>query len=231
VTVRGHARYEALAGALVLGEATDAERTEFARHARTCAACAADAEELPATAAALRAARDEERWQAPVAAALGARLAATRERSGRRTFGTLGLAIAGSVALNVAFAGGYAGRWLDGLRVTAPPDAPVVATRLTLDVRPRRAREAPRSALAHTARSAVQVTHVDRLAAPAGAHPANPRRPATPAQPQPDVFAGIALGGDERAASIVADCAPSSTASGSMADGCSGGATPADLLR
>jgi hypothetical protein len=135
---RAHDRFEALAGALALGEATPAERAQFADHARICALCAEDAEALPATLAFVDAARRSERWQPSLSGELDERLRSRRETRSRRTFATLGLGIVASLALNVLFVSGVAGRALDALRV-APDTAPVSGTRLTLEHRPPRA--------------------------------------------------------------------------------------------
>ena len=41
--MKAHDRFESLAGAVALGEATESERVEFVAHAQTCALCRDDA--------------------------------------------------------------------------------------------------------------------------------------------------------------------------------------------
>jgi hypothetical protein len=100
---RAHDRFEALAGALALGEATDAEREQFTEHARTCALCAEDTAALPATLALVGEARESERWQPSLGGELAERLRSRRETRSRRTFASLGFGIVASLALNVLF--------------------------------------------------------------------------------------------------------------------------------
>lgn len=66
-------RAEALAGAIALGEATDAERDDYRRHLAACSPCIAalgGEREIERTMAAVAAARDSEVWQPDLRAAL-----------------------------------------------------------------------------------------------------------------------------------------------------------------
>ena len=199
---RDHERYEALAAAHALGEATPAERSEFALHARACAACAEDAAAGAKVLALLSASRDEERWQPQVDGEIEARLAGHRARRSQRTFAALGYAVAASLVLNVPFVGGFAGRALDALRVT-PDDHYANATRIVLEQRPPRvARVLP---AVHRVAARTQAT---RLALRSGATKQplhrNAARMAPASAPAPDVFQGLALGSHARRGDLLA---------------------------
>jgi hypothetical protein len=118
--VSGHGRYEALLGALALGEATPADRDELTGHARACAACAADLENAPHMLAAFAAAREAETWRPAYGDAIVANLRERRLRRARYTVGALGWAAAVSIVLNATFASGLGERVLDKLRDASP---------------------------------------------------------------------------------------------------------------
>jgi len=134
---RAHDRFEALAGALLLNEATPGERLEFEAHAQSCARCSDDAASLGIS---LRtwvdAAVAHETWQPSVAGDINRRIAESRQRRWRFTLGTLGYAVAASLAINVAFVTGFAGRAIDALRVV-PENHYAATQRITLEHRPR----------------------------------------------------------------------------------------------
>ena len=115
-----HGRYDALLGALALGETTPAEREELAAHARGCAACAAGLEDAPRMSAAFDAARDAETWRPAYGDGLVANLRERRVRRARFTVGALGWAAALSIVLNAAFVSGLGERVLDRLRDASP---------------------------------------------------------------------------------------------------------------
>jgi nitrate reductase NapE component len=198
-----HERFEALAAAHALGEATPAEREEFAAHARLCPRCAEDAEGGAGIVALLGAALSEERWQPQVDGALQARLAAQHTRRSERTFTALGFGVVASIVLNVAFVGGFAGRALDALRVTPPAERYADATRIVLErraPRPARIAAAPRRSAARAQTLALRPLAPKARPAPHAAHPPAPAAQA----PAADVFAGIALRPASRAAGLVA---------------------------
>ena len=227
---RTHDRFEELAGALALGEASDAERAELAAHAQTCSACALDLRDLPIALDVIRAARESERWQPGASDEVRTRLREGRERGTRRTLITLGYGIAASLVLNVAFVSGFGARALDALRVT-PGTAYAASTRITLERRPRAA------LLAQPAARAVVATVVARR--PAARLPVlRPRGPRSPAHalaapPEPpDAFGGLAIDG-AYVAGVTADerCAgsrPREVAAEGDAEPCP--ATPAAAL-
>jgi len=157
--MRGHDRYEALVGALLLDEATAGERAEFAAHAEGCARCRADATSLGVP---LRdfveAASEHETWRPSLAGDVRARIAESRQKRVRFAVGTLGYAVAASLVINVAFVTGFAGRAIDALRVV--PDFRYATTQsITLEHRPPAAVE-PAPAMVTIDRVARRVTHV-----------------------------------------------------------------------
>ncbi|MBC5799668.1 MAG: hypothetical protein GIX03_02580 [Candidatus Eremiobacteraeota bacterium] len=110
-----HDRFEALAGAVALGEATPQERTIFDRHARACAACHDDAVGITRVTGIMAAARDDESWRPAIGGVLMNRIRDERLRRSRLTLRALGWSVAFSIALDAAFVSGvtsYAGRVL-----------------------------------------------------------------------------------------------------------------------
>lgn len=111
-----HSRFDALAGALALGEATAEERELFEAHALECATCREQgAEELSGIREFIVAAQEEETWRPSLGAALMARIRDERLRRSRLTLHALGWSVALSLALDAAFVSGitsYAGRVL-----------------------------------------------------------------------------------------------------------------------
>ena len=123
-----HDAFEALAGAIALGEATPLERARFATHAASCAMCAGTIDDLATVRDALVVSRDDERWRPSVDARVHARIIDARHRRTRATFGAFHWAIAFSLALNVAFFSGFVGRLATKLDATGEPTSAVVAT-------------------------------------------------------------------------------------------------------
>ncbi len=155
--MRAHARFETLAGALLLSEATSDERAEFEAHARGCGQCRdGPSVDLPLRGL-MESAGARETWQPSLAGDVYRRIAESRRRCWRAGLGTLGYAVAASLVLNVAFVTGFAGRALDALRVV--PDFRYSATQpITLERRP--VAVAPQVAplgLVHRARRAASV--------------------------------------------------------------------------
>ena len=104
-----HDRYEALAGAIALGEATADERGCFEAHARDCARCGEDAAAAPLLRAFVETTRDAESWRPSMRDAVFARIHERRLGHSRAATGALGWAFAASVVLNAAVVSGAAG--------------------------------------------------------------------------------------------------------------------------
>ncbi len=134
---RDHAAFEALAGAVALGEASAAESSAFALHAAGCTFCAADLRgDSPFER--LRQARDAETWRPQLEGALLARVREARSKTVRRTFSVLGYAAGLSIVLNIAVATGFTDRLYERFEdanqplpvsVAAPPVARAPARR------------------------------------------------------------------------------------------------------
>jgi hypothetical protein len=201
----GHDRYEALAGAIALGEATPAERAAFDAHAAGCAPCRADLAAAETLAGTFEAARSAECWRPAIGTAIERRIRETRRSRMRLSVGALTWCVALSLAVDLAFAGGFTSRVahaFDAREATASvaaaapahPAAPPAALRadsLRLVARPRAAARRPHPAFRVAARP----------------RPATPDSGAlVPAQaPVPDVLAGLDLYGKaHRAARSVA---------------------------
>lgn len=122
---RDHAAFEALAGAIALGEANADERSAFAAHAASCATCAEDAQDSPLER--LQLARDAESWRPEIGAALARRIREERSKNVRRTFGFVVYAAGLSILLNVAVATGLLGHFYDRLQDAAPASVVVAA--------------------------------------------------------------------------------------------------------
>jgi putative zinc finger protein len=157
--MRGHDRYEALAGALLLDEATAGERAEFAAHAEGCARCRADAVSLGVPLREfVEAASEHETWRPSLAGDVRARIAESRQKRVRFAVGTLGYAVAASLVINIAFVTGFAGRAIDALRVV--PDFRYATTQpIAFEHRPRAAVE-PAPAMVPIERVARRAAHV-----------------------------------------------------------------------
>ncbi len=113
--MREHGGFEALAGALALGEATRDERARFEAHASECAICCDDVPALTRLREVVGAARDGESWRPAIGSRLMSRIRDERLRRSRLTLRALGWSVAFSIALDAAFVSGvtsYAGRVL-----------------------------------------------------------------------------------------------------------------------
>ncbi len=109
--MRGHGYFDALAGAIALGEATAEEREWFAAHCATCSLCTDDADALRSDVVApIGAARDMETWRPQIRGAVMSRIELGRRRAGERTAAVLAGAVALSLALNAALATGLGQR-------------------------------------------------------------------------------------------------------------------------
>jgi hypothetical protein len=183
---RPHDRYEALAGAILLDEATAADRAEFALHAETCAVCREDAN---AFATPIReivgSAAESETWRPSMCDDIVARIGERHTKRTRFAITTIGYAVAASIALNIAFVSGFGGRALDAMRVT-PQYSYSPTQRITLEHRPKVVPVAAAPAPVGPRRSAL--AGLGRTSRADSGHAAIDKAP-------PDIFAGLAMDG------------------------------------
>ncbi len=194
-----HDRFEVLAGAVMLGEATPSERAAFDAHAQTCDRCRADANDGAYLGAQILQARQSERWlpSQPIVE----RLRTRRSTRARATLGALGWSVALSLVLNLVFVSGIGAHIGSAFLSTRVSDSDVASTRLTLEAplpaRVASAPEALRGARKPRARR-LSLRHPHRLtAATLASHDAHPIAAQEPTLDDiPDVLAGIDLYGD-----------------------------------
>lgn len=129
-----HERAEVLAGAIALGEATDAERIEYRGHLATCGECLqrfGGEHELARTAAVVSDARSAEIWEPDLRSAV-VRAMTTRKRWARLGLSALGICFAMAFFVRVLVVSGFA-------HLTPSLAAPVVlnygSTRIVLESR------------------------------------------------------------------------------------------------
>ncbi len=204
--MKAHDRFEALAGAVMLGEATPEERATFDAHAAICDRCRTDARDGAYVTSQLQQASRSERWLP--SQPISERLRARRSARSRVTLGALGWSVALSLVLNVAFVSGVGARLGSAFLSTAAPDSDVASTRITLEAaRPKHVAFAPAPPSANgrhlLRRAAMRRPHrgtapvVSSHDARAGAHDSVP-------VDVPDLLAGIDLYGDGAAHRTVA---------------------------
>jgi len=188
--ITDHDRFEALAGAVALGEATALERECFAAHARECVSCADDSAGSARVRDVIASARDAESWRPSLRDAVFARIHERRSGGSRRAIGALGWAFAASVVLNAAVVSGVAGGLGHALRDRESSD--IVASHIRFD--------APRPIVVPTPLPRIAVARV------ALAH--EPSAPQPSAEPGVDnLLAGLDLAnGRGIAAAPVARC-------------------------
>jgi len=196
-----HDRYDALAGAMMLGEATPAERAEFDAHVASCAACRLDVGAGLETVAAIARSRDEETWRPSVSV-----MATIRERSQRRfrwTLGAFGWAVGVSLVLNVALVGG-AGNGLI-TRLSAPAgesNGNVASSTITFDAPHSRQADDAVARTAVVARAADAARRPSKAAVVARTTPPRPVKRSVaaplpaPTDDVPDLLAGLDLDGN-----------------------------------
>ncbi len=191
--IAGHDRFEALAGAIALGEATPSERELFACHAAECGRCRADVCAAASFAELIDGARAAERWRPAVDDGVLRRIRESRRTRARATIGALGWCVALSLAVDVACATGFAGR------LGHVFDAPSVASVALVPPRPRalshrlpERQVAARRQHERAARSRTEGTIAERARA------ALPAPDAADAANVPDVLAGLDLYGRVR---------------------------------
>jgi hypothetical protein len=193
-----HARFESLYGAIVLDEATQAERDEYARHAADCALCD-DETTSGALLAAIAAERDTETWRPSVDRRVVTRIREMHSKHSRFTVGLLGWAAAASIAVNVFFVTGFAGRVGSAVFDAMTPPAPVADTQFGVrlpaqtfaTVKRRAVPERTVVAIDHAARASVRRHHVAAAASLPQRGPV--RRSPAAANDVPDIFAGTDL--------------------------------------
>jgi hypothetical protein len=215
---RDHDAFEALAGAVMLGEATEAERARFDAHAATCDACRDDVACAPVFVRAVAQARRTETWRPSIANLVLDRIRGTRKSRFRFTVGALGWAVAISIVFNLALASGLSMRFGS----TPTDDASSNVSAMTLDLESPAPRVAERPAVARRIRIAavprranthvpasivvpVKPTDVDAIAARAASDDAQ------------KVLAGIDLDGSNSTKNVAVEprerCSPSPDAS------------------
>jgi hypothetical protein len=114
-----HGRFEALAGAILLDEATAADRAEFALHAESCAVCREDAAAFTTPLrGSVEAVAQSETWRPSMTDEILERIHERHTKRTRFTITTIGYAVVASIVLNVAFVSGFGGRAIDALRIT-----------------------------------------------------------------------------------------------------------------
>jgi hypothetical protein len=126
---RDHDAFEAVAGAVMLGEATEAERARFDAHAATCDECRADVACAPVLVRSVTQARRTETWRPSIANLVLDRIRGTRKSRFRFTVGALGWAVAISIVFNLALASGLSMRF-----GSSTPDDTSNVTAMTLDL-------------------------------------------------------------------------------------------------
>jgi len=205
-----HDRFEVLAGAVILGEANDLERAQFAAHAASCSRCGPAGDDADDVRAAVARARDAETWRPAVGDSVARRVRESGNSRFRSTVGVLGAAVALSLALNAVFASGLSSRLLGSF---APPPETFGSGASTMRIglespAPRPAANVPHAAVRVPSRLAQRGAGSRRAAAsrfPAATLAAKraPRPAANDAAAGiPDVLAGLDLdgsgGGDSR---------------------------------
>jgi hypothetical protein len=198
-----HDRFDALAGAVMLGEATEAERASFAAHAGDCALCCDVADGAAGVLDAVERARAAETWRPSLDDAVGRRIRDSRKSRFRGTIGVLGWAVALSIVFNVALISGLSTRIHDAFADPGDTGAGVASMKIELE-----AKAPPVSvpASSSTQRTSVAlVTHHLRHARKAVVPAATAPEPVTDAAAAaaaaatdvPDVLAGLGLDGTE----------------------------------
>ena len=124
--MRGHGRFEALAGAIMLGEANEAEYTCYVEHAAECPRCPDPSAIRTEVLTAIAVARELETWSPGIRDGVVRRIENRRAWTVRWIGNALGIAIVCSLALNGALASGLAQRVTTGL-------APIVARLVPFD--------------------------------------------------------------------------------------------------
>ncbi len=197
--MNAHDRFESLAGAVMLGEATPHERASFDAHAASCDRCRADVSDGALVTARIALASESERWRP--AQPIVERLRSRRSARARVTLGALGWAVALSLVINVAFVSGIGARVGGAFLSVAVPESDVASMPITLES-------------AHRDRVALAVPALNtwRARIARGVRRPHPRRPNVPPiavrdprsapahEPTlaeiPDLLAGIDLYGD-----------------------------------
>ena len=190
-----HDRFESLAGAVALGEASPQERAAFDVHASTCEVCRDDAASGAFVVARVADAHRSETWRP--SQPIVERIRSRRSGRARFTLGALGWAVAGSLVLNVALAGGLGARLAGAFQSQPAAPAQVASSAITLDA-PHVLVVAPRAWRAARSTVAVAPEHahaVARKAYVAKAY-AKSKVPKIPTLDDvPDLLAGLDLYG------------------------------------
>lgn len=114
--MNAHDRFEVLAGALVLNEASPAERAEFALHAAACTVCSGAYADAADAASLLQTAHEAETWRPHLRDAVLERIERRRGWRVRFTFNSLAIAAGLVFVLHVGFVTGLGARAVDFMR-------------------------------------------------------------------------------------------------------------------
>ncbi len=140
-----HDRIESLAGAIALGEATDAERMEYREHIAACAKCLRELggeHEIERVAASIAAARDTETWRPEVGNVILQRTRTTA-RNVQYGLGIAGLCLAISLGVHAAAASRFTPLTV---AATKPASIDIGTMRIALENRTRTVAAAPQKA-------------------------------------------------------------------------------------
>lgn len=193
--MNAHDRFEILAGAVALGEATSEERAAFDAHAATCGACRDDAGDAAYVTAKIEQAQRSETWRP--SQPIVDRIRARRNRYSRFTLGALGWGVGLSLVLNVAIAGGIGTRMIGAF--SPQPATEVASSAISLDAPHAALAPAPaerKPVVAYVPVRAKKVAHKAVRKHPAPLEPAARAREKLPTLDDiPDVLAGLDLYG------------------------------------
>ena len=204
-----HDRFEALAGAVALGEATPAERAELQLHATGCTSCREDSALAANFATTVDAARSAEAWRPDIGESVFARIRSSRANRFRVTVAALGWVVALSIVLDVTFTTGAGLRLYDALQPAVREDVAAAQRVSARQSAPASVRLASQPVLrTATARAPrfVATTRVRRPFRPAAAVQglAAPTHLPAASSDIPDVLAGLELDGRRTSARSVA---------------------------
>ena len=127
--MKHHVRFETLAGAIALGEATEEEQAEWAAHAAVCVRCRDHgAGELIAVRNRIVAEREAETWRPSLRSGLMTRIRDERLRRSRVTLRVLCWSVAVSIALDAGFVSGVSSYAAGAFHFTSASLANVAAS-------------------------------------------------------------------------------------------------------
>ncbi len=233
---RDHDAFEALAGAVMLGEATEAERARFDAHAATCEECRSDVACAPVLVRAVTQARRTETWRPSIANLVLDRIRGTRKSRFRFTVGVLGWAVAISIVFNLALASGLSMRFGS----STPDDTSSNVTAMTLDLESPAPRAVQPTAIEHhrvrvaiarhRARSQQSATIAERVNAAKADAAAEAAAANSASDDANHVLAGIDLDGSDSTKHVAVEphdvCSPAPAPAAAASDASTADAPP-----